>query len=116
MNSTLETLEDNKVKLSITIEEAEFEPSLDAAYKAISKEVNLPGFRKGKVPSKVLEAKFGSGIARGQALEDSIPNYFLEALSGHEIDIISPPEYEITSGEEEGDLAFDAVVEVRPVV
>ena len=55
MNSTLESLEDNKVKLSVIIDEAEFEPELDAAYKRISKEVNMPGFRPGKVPRKLLE-------------------------------------------------------------
>ena len=62
MNATLETLEDNKVKLSITIESAEFEPQLDAAYKAISKEVRMPGFRPGKVPRKLIEQQYGLSL------------------------------------------------------
>lgn len=116
MKTTVNELEDNRVKLSIEVEAAEFEVEVDKAFKKIARDVQLPGFRKGKVPRKVLESRFGSGIARGQALEDSIPEYFMAALSDQEIDIISPPEYEITSGEEDGPLAFDAVVEVRPEV
>ena len=116
MKTTVEELDDNKVKLSIEVEAAEFEVEVEKAFKKVGRDVHLPGFRKGKVPRKVLEARFGSGMARGQALEDSIPDYFLTALGEHEIDMISPPEYDVTSGLEEGDLAFDAVVDVRPVV
>ncbi len=116
VKTTVEELDDNKVKLSIEIEAAEFEIEVAKAFKKIGRDVNLPGFRKGKVPRKVLEARFGSGMARGQALEDSIPDYFLTAIGDQEIDMISPPEYDITSGIEEGDLVFDAVVVVRPSV
>lgn len=116
MNSTVESLDDNKVKLSVEVEADEFEAEVEKAFKKIARDVRLPGFRKGKVPRQVLEARFGSGIARGQALEDSIPEFFMTALSEHEIDIINAPEYEITSGEEEGDLHFDATVEIRPQV
>lgn len=116
VKTTVEDLDDNKVKLSVEVAAEEFEVEVEKAFKKIAREVRLPGFRKGKVPRKVLEARFGSGVARGQALEDSIPQYFFDALSEHEIDIIGPPDYEITSGEEDGDVVFDAVVEVRPVV
>jgi len=116
VNSTVESLDDNKVKLSVEVEADEFEAEVEKAFKKIARDVRLPGFRKGKVPRQVLEARFGSGIARGQALEDSIPEFFMTALSEHEIDIINAPEYEITSGEEEGDLHFDATVEIRPQV
>lgn len=116
VKSTVEELDDNKVKLSVEVEAAEFEVEVEKAFKKIGRDVQLPGFRRGKVPRKVLEARFGRGMARGQALEDSIPDYFLSALGDHEIDMISPPEYDITSGMESGDLLFDAVVAVRPEV
>lgn len=116
MNSTVETLDDNRVKLSIHVDAAEFEAEVDKAFKKIARDVRLPGFRPGKVPRRVLEAKFGSGIARGQALEDSIPDFFMAALSEHEVDIINAPDYEIVSGEEEGPLHFDATVDIRPAV
>lgn len=116
MKTTVEELDDNKVKLSVEVDAAEFEVEVEKAFKKIGRDVQLPGFRRGKVPRKVLEARFGTGMARGQALEDSIPDYFLTALGDHEIDMISPPEYDITSGMEDGDLLFDAVVEIRPAV
>ena len=102
VKTTVEELEDNKVKLSIEVDAEEFDIEVDKAFKKIGKDVNLPGFRKGKVPRKVLQARFGDGFARGQALEDSIPDYFLAALGDQEIDMISPPEYDVTSGLEEG--------------
>jgi len=116
VKSTVEELDDNKIKLSVEVEAEVFEVEVEKAFKKIGKDVRLPGFRKGKVPRKVLEARFGNGMARGQALEDSIPDFFLKALGEHEIDMISPPEYDVTSGLEEGDLLFDAVVQVRPTI
>lgn len=116
VKTTVEELEDNKVKLSVEVEAQEFEVEVEKAFKKIARDVRMPGFRKGKVPRKVLEARFGTGVARGQALEDSIPDFFLSAISDHEVDMISPPEYDITSGMEDGDVVFDAVVEVRPSV
>lgn len=116
VKTSVEDLDDNKVKLSVEVDAEEFESEVEKAFKKIARDVRMPGFRQGKVPRKVLEARFGTGVARGQALEDSIPQYFFDALSQHEIDIIAPPDYEITAGEEEGDLSFEAVVEVRPTV
>lgn len=116
MNSTTETLEDNKVKLSVTIEAAEFEPELDAAYKRIASEVRMPGFRPGKVPRKLLEKQMGPAVAREEALRSALPGYYSQAVIDNDVDVIASPEIEITGGEEEGDVTFDAVVEVRPTV
>ena len=116
MNSTLETLDDNKVKLSVTIDSAEFEPKLDAAYKAISKEVRLPGFRPGKVPRKLIEQQYGPEMAREEALRQALPEFYSQAVYDNDVDVIAPPEIDITGGQSEGDVSFDAVVEVRPTV
>lgn len=116
MNSTLETLEDNKVKLSVTIDEAEFEPELDAAYKRISKEVRMPGFRPGKVPRKLLEKQFGPEMAREEALRQALPEFYSKAVYENDVDVIAAPEIDITGGQSEGEISFDAVVEVRPSV
>jgi len=116
VNSTLETLEDNKVKLSVTIDEAEFEPELDAAYKRISKEVRMPGFRPGKVPRKLLEKQFGPEMAREEALRSALPEFYSKAVYENDVDVIAPPEIDVTAGQAEGDVSFDAVVEVRPSV
>jgi len=116
MNSTVEPLEGNKVKLSIQVEESEFEVALDAAFKRIATEVNLPGFRKGKAPRRVLEAKLGSSVGREEALKGSLPDFYEQAIIEHEVDVIASPEIDITSGQTEGLVAFDAVVEVRPEI
>ena len=117
MKSTLEPLEGNKVKLSISVDDAEFEKEIDAAFKRIAREVRLPGFRPGKAPRKVLEARIGLEAARVDALEHAVPTFYLEAVDEHDVDVIAQPEFDITSGQEEGEeVAFDAVVEVRPVV
>ena len=116
MNSTVEALEGNKVKVSVSIDETEFEKDIDAAFKRIAQEVNLPGFRRGKAPRKLLEARLGPGIAREEALREALPRYYADAVTEHEVDVIAAPELEITDGQEDGPVAFEAVVEVRPVV
>lgn len=116
MNSTLETLDDNKVKLSVTIDESEFEPKLDDAYKAISKEVQLPGFRPGKVPRKLIEQQYGPEMAREEALRQALPEFYSKAVYDNDVDVISAPEIDITGGQADGAISFDAVVEVRPTI
>ncbi len=76
----------------------------------------MPGFRPGKVPRRVLEARMGHGALRQEALRESLPDFYAEAVREHDVDVIAPPEIDITEGQEAGDLRFDAVVEVRPHV
>ena len=116
MKTTLETLDDNKIKLSIELDDAEFDRSIDLAFKKIAQEVRLPGFRAGKAPRKLLEARIGISAARQQALQDSVPVYLAKAVREHDLDIIATPDVTLVSGEEEGPVAFDATCEVRPVV
>ena len=116
MNSSVETLEGNKVKVSVSIDEAEFDRSIDQAFKKIAREVRLPGFRAGKAPRRVLEARIGLQPAREQALQDAIPQYLAQAVREHDVDLIATPEVEVTSGTEEGPVAFDATCEVRPEI
>ncbi len=116
MNSSLQEVEGNKVKLSITIDETEFDRDIDRAFRKIAKEVRLPGFRAGKVPRRVLEARIGLAPAREQALNDAIPQYLAKAVREHEVDVIETSDVEITSGREDGPVAFDATLEVRPEV
>ena len=116
MKSTVEPLEGNRVKLSVEVDAGEFESAVDAAFRKIAKEVRLPGFRPGKAPRKVLEARLGPLAGREQALQDSLPEYYSAAVIEHDVDVIAPPEIDITGGQEAGDVAFDAVVEVRPAI
>ena len=104
------------VKLSVVIDEADFDRDIDQAFRKIGREATLPGFRAGKVPRKVLEARIGIAAARDEALRDSVPVYLSKAVREHDIDLIATPEVEITGGIEEGPVSFDAVCEVRPVI
>ncbi len=104
------------VKLSVVIAEDEFDRDIDQAFRKIGREARLPGFRAGKVPRKVLEARIGLAAAREEALRDSIPAYLADAVREHDIDLIATPEVQLTSGEESGPVEFDAVCEVRPVI
>ena len=116
MKSSVEALEGNKVKLYVEVEEDEFDRDIDKAFKVIAKEVKLPGFRNGKVPRRVLEARIGLGPAREQALRDAVPEYLAKAVREHDIDLVATPEVEITDGQEEGPVEFDATCEIRPVI
>lgn len=116
LTTSVEALEDNKVRLHVAIPAADFEQAIDAAFRKLAKEVKMPGFRPGKAPRRLLEARMGTEIARDQALRDSLPEYYAEAVVAEDVDVIAPPEIDITAGEDEGDVEFDAVVEVRPQV
>ncbi len=116
VKSSVEALEGNKVKLVVEVEEVEFDKDIDLAFRKLAKEVRLPGFRPGKAPRKVLEARIGAEFARQEAFRDGLPNYYVEAVKEHDVDIIGPPEIDITDGQDAGPVVFDAVVEVRPSI
>lgn len=116
MKSTIEALEGNKVKLSVEVAEDEFDRNIDAAFRKIAREVRLPGFRPGKAPRKVLEARIGLESARAQAIQDAIPEYLTKAVREHDVDLIATPDVSLTSGETEGSVSFDATCEVRPQI
>ena len=114
MKASVEPLEGNKVKVSVEVDENEFESRVDATVRRIAREVRIPGFRPGKAPRRLLEARLGRAGVRQETMRDALPELYAEAVRQTEIDAIAPPEIDITSGEEEGPISFDAVVEVRP--
>jgi trigger factor len=114
--TTVEPLDENKVKLHVVVPETVFDQALNAAFRKLAREVRIPGFRPGKAPRRLLEARFGADVARDTALRDSIPEYYSDAVIAENIDVIDAPQIDITAGEESGPVEFDAVVEVRPEV
>ncbi len=116
VKSTLEALEGNKVRLSIEIEEAEVDREIDAAFRKIGKELRLPGFRPGKAPRQVVEARIGRGAARTQAIQDAIPEFLSRAVREHDVDIVATPDVELKEGQEQGIVKFDATCEIRPEI
>jgi len=117
MRATAAPVEGNRVRLSVEVDESEVDEALDATVQRLSRQVRVPGFRPGKVPRPVLEARMGGAVAlRQQALSDALPDLYARAVVDTDLDPIAAPEIDITSGEEQGPLTFDAVVEVRPTV
>ena len=117
MRATTEIVEDNKVKLSVVVDEAEIDSALDSAVRSIGSSARIPGFRPGKVPRRVLEARMGGATAlRAEALREALPDFYAKAVVDTEVDPIAPPEIDITEGEESGPVHFAAIVEVRPKV
>lgn len=109
-------MDGNKVKLSVELDESELDQALDVAFRKIAREVRLPGFRPGKAPRRLIEARLGPGVARQEALKEALPQYYEQALADNDITPVAPPEIDITAGQEAGPVAFDAVVEVMPQV
>lgn len=111
-----EKIEDNKIKLEVEVAAAEVDTALARAYRKVVKKLNLPGFRKGKVPRRILETRFGPEILHEEALEELVPPAYQEALKEAEIDPIDQPDFELIQIEEGKPLLFNAVVEVLPEV
>lgn len=116
MRSSSEVLEGNRVKLSVEVDEQELSEAVDDTLRRLQREVSVPGFRPGKVPRRLLEQRLGGKAIREEVLRHAVPDYYAQAVEEAALDIIAAPEIDITSGEEDGPLAFDAIVQVRPKV
>ncbi|HEX3795352.1 MAG TPA: trigger factor [Acidimicrobiales bacterium] len=117
MRATTETLEGNLIRLSVEIDEPEFEKALGDVVKTLANQIRVPGFRPGKVPRKVLEARMGGAAAlRAEAIRESLPDFYAQAVIESEIDPIASPDIDITAGESGGAVSFNATVQVRPSV
>jgi trigger factor len=116
MRATAEPIEGNKVKLSVTLDDEDMARALDAALSKMAKEARIPGFRPGKVPRQILQARVGVAAIRQAAINDAVPDYYAQALAETDVDPIAQPQIDVTEGEESGPVTFDATVEVRPRV
>ena len=116
VRTSLEALDGDRVKMTVSVDEAEFEQAVDRAFRKLAHEVRLPGFRPGKAPRRLLESRLGTTAGRHEAIQDAVPEYYRKALIEQAVDAIDSPSLKITSGEEAGDLVFDAVVPIRPQV
>ena len=117
MQSTVEELDGNKVKLRVTVPADEFERAIDDAFKKLAREVRVPGFRPGKAPRQLLEARFGPDVAREQALRDSLPEYYVRGRRGQRRRRDRARRRSRSRrARTTGDVEFEAVVEVRPIV
>ena len=114
MQTTVEETDKHTVKLTVEVEPERFGKDLDRAYRKVAQEVRIPGFRKGKVPRKVIDAQIGREAVLGEFLEDSVPQYYREALREAELAPIAEPDLDLGQLEEGKPFVFSAVVEIRP--
>jgi len=94
----------------------ELEPDFDRAFKQLAKQVRLPGFRPGKAPRKLLEARIGRGAVLEQVVNDALPGRYSEAVSSSDIRPLGQPDIEITKLEDNEELVFTAEVDIRPEI
>jgi trigger factor len=117
VKTSLETLEPTKVKLTAEVDAADLKPAIDNAYKTIAGQINIPGFRKGKVPVAIINQRVGFGPVIEQAINDSLPNFYGQAAQAEKLRPLAQPDVEITeipTSATEGTLKFTATVTVRP--
>jgi trigger factor len=116
VKSTVETLSPTRVRLEIEVPFAELEPSLKKAYREIGAQVVIPGFRKGKVPSAVIDQRIGRGAVLNEAVQDVIPTQILAAVREHDVKTLGRPEVEIKNFTDGEPLTFTAELDVRPPI
>lgn len=118
MKISVRNLEPTKVKLTVTVDPEEFNPYLDNARKEIAKQVNVPGFRKGHVPGKIIDQRIGFGAVAGEAVNNGVPELYSKALEEKGIRPMAQPEIDVQevpeSAKDETKLKFVATVERRP--
>jgi trigger factor len=117
VKSAVETLNPTRVKLTIEVPFDELKPSLDAAYRTIANQVTVPGFRKGKVPPRIIDQRFGRGAVLEEAVNSALPTFYAKAVEESDVRPLGQPEVDVTEVPDPaagGELKFTAEVDVRP--
>jgi trigger factor len=114
VKSAVETLGPTRAKLTVEVPFEELKPSLDKAYKAIAQQINVPGFRRGKVPPMVIDRQVGRGAVLEQAINEVVPQKYAEAMQSHDLQPLAQPEVEVTRIDDNEAIEFTAEVDVRP--
>lgn len=116
MKTSLEQLEPTKVKLTVEVEPARVRRAFEQAAQHLAQDVQLPGFRKGKVPRKLLESKIGKGAIAQHAMEDFLGEFYAEAVEAEDVMPVAPPDLDLQHFDEEDGCAFEATIEIRPEI
>lgn len=114
MKSTVENLSPTRVRLAVEVPFDELKPSLDAAYKKIGTQLRVPGFRPGKVPTRVIDQRVGRAAVLEQAINEALPRVYSEVAREHALQPLGQPEVDVTNLEDGTSLSFTAEVDVRP--
>jgi trigger factor len=120
VKSAVETLEPTKIKLTVEVSAEDFKPAIDKAYKEIAGEITVPGFRKGKVPARIIDQRMGREVVLDQALNDSLNGWYSAAMEEHDLHPMGRADVDLAEAPDvkaaEPSLTFTAVVEIRPEI
>lgn len=116
MKSAVESLSPTRAKLTVEVPFEELKPSLDKAYKTIAQQINIPGFRRGKVPPAVIDRQVGRGAVLDQAINEALPKAYSEALNENGLEPLTQPEIEVTRLEDRELVEFTAEMDVKPEI
>src|SRR3978361_1497149 len=116
VKSDVETLNPTRVKLTVQVPFAELKPSVDAAYRSIAGQVQVPGFRKGKVPPRIIDQRFGRGMVLQEAITEALPRLYQQAVQESDVRPVGQPEVDVTdvpdaAEGDSGELRFTAEVD-----
>ena len=119
MKSTVETLEPTKVRLTVEVPFEELKSEMDKAYKEIAGQVNIPGFRKGHVPPRIIDQRFGRAAVIEQVVNQVLPGHYSDAVNENDLRPMAQPTVDVTeipnvTGPQGGQLVFTAEVDVVP--
>jgi len=118
MKVSAEKIDKTKAQVTVEISEEEFENSLQKAYRTVVQKINVPGFRKGKVPRRILENIYGKEVLMEEALKDAVPQAYFKALEEikDEYTVVSQPEYDIVQAQAGQPVVFKAAFDIKPEV
>jgi len=114
VKSAVENISPSRIKITIEMPFADLQPALDSAYARISSQVNIPGFRKGKIPTRIIDQRVGRGVVLEEAVNDAIPSGLAQAMIENKIVQLGRPEVDVTTLDEETGLIFTAELDIRP--
>jgi len=114
LKSAVEKLSPTRVKLSIDVPFADLKTHIDGAYKSLSEKITIPGFRKGKVPSAMIDQRVGRGAVLDEAINAAIPSFYSQAAKDNDVLVIGRPTVEITELKDNEKLSFTIEVDIRP--
>ena len=118
MKSAVETLSPTRVKLIVEVPFEELKPMLDQAYRSIGSQIQVPGFRRGKVPNRIIDQRIGRGAVVQEAVNEALPKFYADAVEAEDVRAIGQPDVDVTAVplEDGQDLEFTVETDVRPEV
>lgn len=116
MKSTVEQLTPTRVRINVEVPFTELQPDFERTYKQLAQQVRVPGFRPGKAPAKLIEARFGRAAVLQQVVNEALPSRYSEAVTSSDLKPLGQPDIEVTKLDDGENITFTAEVDVRPEI